>query len=227
MAFSQTTITDVLAQPQDAELRISWRTSSPAGTVFQVYVEGQLVYHGTQTWCVIPMPPAGATQINVGTVDAADELTDYASSLPATVADQAQVAWCGGTYLDPDLVGFYVYQSPSAGAAINTVTPIATVPAYAQGSITDGYGLGGYGYGGFGQAASSYTWISLHLAAGVWQFGVAAYDSAGNVGPISTVSLTIVAPPLPPGRNAAGQRLTYTYNPSTRIATLNWLPPAA
>jgi hypothetical protein len=93
--------------------------------------------------------------------------------------------------------------------------PVDEVPAYPGGWVSDGFGL----------SATPYVWSTIGLASGVWLFAVVPFDTAGNNrGTGQTVSLTASAAPLPPGPDAGGRRLTYTYSgPGTRQVTLNWL----
>jgi hypothetical protein len=177
----------------------------------------------------VPVPEEQAA-IHVGSVPTALSETDFGAwlSTPASSGDRARLSWQGGTYLDTtgndDIAGFHIYGSPSPGQPPSYSAPLATVAAYPGGIFADGFGLGGFGQGGFGKAASSYLWTSSHLSSGVWQFAIKPFNSAGNEAAGSGVtSLTITAPPAPPRQNASGQRLTYTYNSTTRVATLAWL----
>jgi hypothetical protein len=225
MAFSQATITDPQIARHDTDLRISWTSSSADGTMFQVYIARKLTWHGTARSVILPLNvPANQTfTVDIGTVGSAEGLTNFSSSLPAIPGggNKALLTWEGGTYLDPDIAGFKVYQSLVAGGAVSYTTAVADVPAYIQGIITDGWGMGGWGHGGWGHANAKYSWKSAPLSGGVWTFGIKPYDSAGNPGTTQEVSVTISAPPNPPAANSAGQRLTYTV--SAGNLTLHWL----
>lgn len=228
MAFDDSTITAFDAWEENGDLVVTWQSSLPAGTTFQVYLDRRLAWHGTDRVADLPLPGDDLkADIAIGAVAAGEALTDFSASLPAPpgTGDQVTLKWTGGTYEDDedDLAGFHVYQSPTPGAAIDYVAPVATIAAYPAGVIEDGFGIGGFGDGGFGRSASYYSWQSGHLANGVWQFGVRPFDAAGNEGTASTFTATIAAAPGPPAANAAGLRLTYSYNPATRVATLNWL----
>ena len=132
------------------------------------------------------------------------------------------LSWLGGTFEAPDIAGFQVYGSDTAGGSIDYTAVLADITAYPSGIYTDGFGLGGFGYGGFGEAASTYTWTSGSLTSGTWSFGVLPYDSAGNLGTAATTSILIEVPPLAPAVFSDGTRLKYTYNPSNFEATLYW-----
>ena len=86
MAFSQATINQVFApRPTQTHVFISWASSSPSGTWFQVYVNQQLAWSGTATCCLLPiqMIPPGPARVDIGTVAVGEETTSFASSLPA------------------------------------------------------------------------------------------------------------------------------------------------
>lgn len=235
MAFSQSGISGVNVQADGPELFITWTSTAPQGTVFQVYAADRLAWYGTARQCYVPIP-AGASGrnvwVDVATVDPGEAQTDFSAGLASLSqgGPQVQLSWPGGTYLDPsgldDIQGFRIYQSDSPGTPVDLSAPIDAVPAYPGGWICDGFGLGGFGLGGFGRSAGSYAWTTAGLAGGVWQFAVIPYDHQGNNrGTGQTVSLTVTAAPLPPAAPASGPRLTYAYSgPSTRQVTLNWLP---
>ena len=234
MAFSQSSISQVIAQPDGPDLLITWSSTAPERTVFQVYVDHRLSWCGTSRRCRVPVPP-GATGrnawVDVGTVAADEAYRDFSSGLSSfgRGAGRAELSWSGGTYLDPsghdDIQGFRVYRSPSPGAPVDLTAPVDEVPAYPGGWVSDGYGLGGFGLGGFGRSASSYAWTADPLSSGVWQFRVIPYDRSGtNRGAGQTVSVSVSAPPRPPALSADGKRLTYSYSgSSTRQVTLQWL----
>lgn len=227
MSFDQSVITEVQSPIYaGGQLWLSWTSTAPSGTWYQLYLGRKLAWYGQATHVGI-VSPQGRQRVDVGSVAATEKDTDFSSSLPATPQDRAKLAWQGGTYLDAsgndDILGFRVYGESSPGGGINFATPLATVPAYPGGIITDGYGLGGFGQGGYGRAANSYTWESAPLRSGTWHYSVKSYDAAGNEGTAAAGSVTIAVPPQPPARNAAGSRLTYTYNATTHQVTLNWL----
>ncbi len=201
-------------------------SSAPTGTTFQVYANSTLSWHGFARSTILPAPRSGVrTRYDVGTVDPDEGLEDFSADLDPPPGDGSRVflEWPGGRYLGIDIVGFYVYASSAPGGAVDYSTILATVPAYVQGFATDGYGQGGYGSGGYGSTGSNYSWTSGPLAGGTWNFAVKPFDAAGNLGTARTQSAVVEAPPNPPARNAAGKRLTYTYNATTHVATLAWL----
>ncbi len=198
MPFSQATIQSV-APPQTlgSQVYLSWTSSSPSGTPFQVYVNQRLAWAGRRLSTWIPIP-SGPVRIDIGAVAPGEEGLNFASSLPEAPSRRAQLTWQSGAYKGADLAGFYVHGSDAPGGPVDTSTVLADITAYPAGIATDGFGVGGFGSGGFGHAASNYTWTSGPLAAGTWTFAVAPYDSAGNVGASSTTTVTIAAPPRAP-----------------------------
>jgi hypothetical protein len=224
MSFTQTTITSVNPPVQNGtQLLLSWISSAPAGTLFQVYLDQQLVWTGVGRSCSIPLPVAIA-RIDIGSVDSSEAQVDFAALLPPAPARLAKLSWLGGTYQGADIAGFHIYGEHSADGGIDYTTVLATVPAYVAGIITDGFGYGGFGEGAFAESAGSYSWTSPPLSAGTWQWGVKPFDTAGNEGPAQTAAVTIAAPPLPPLPFPDMTRLHETYNSSSNEITLNWNP---
>jgi hypothetical protein len=224
MAFHQTTITAVNPPVLNGyEYLISWQTTSPPGTWWQIYVNRVLASVGQTTSELIPIPQ-DLTQIDIGWVDPGDEYIDFSADLPPAPATFAVLGWEGGTFESPDIAGFNVYGGDSPGASVDFTTPLAAITAYPSGIITDGFGLGGFGDGGFGEAASSYTWTSGSLASGTWNFAVVPFDSAGNAGTAAMTSCQIFGPPLEPGflSGTAPPRIMYDYSPTTFEAVLTW-----
>jgi hypothetical protein len=236
MAFSQATILDVSPpQLRGSQVYVSWSSSSPAGTWFQVYVNQRLAWSGQRLWTWVPIP-AGPVRIDIGTVDAGEQDTSFATSLPPAPSRRVQITWQSGTYKGPDLAGFRVYGSDAPGGAVDYTTALADITAYPAGIATDGFGLGEFGAGGFGQSASSYTWTSGPLAAGTWNFAVVPYDAAGNAGVAQTTTVTLAGPPRAPAAFAGtATRLQYALNGFGQVgfgcggfglpaATLLWNP---
>jgi hypothetical protein len=222
MGFSQSSIANVNPPVQHGtQLLLSWTSSAPEGTLYQVYLNQQLVWTGVGWSCSIPLP-AVISRIDIGTVGSADSQTTFQAELAAGPMRQATLSWLGGTFQGADIAGFHIYREPTPGAGIDYTTIAATVPAYIAGIITDGFGYGGFGQGAFGQSAGSYSWTSQPLAGGTWNWGVKAFDTAGNEGSALTAAVTIAAPPLPPAPFPNMTRLQYTYNQSTKQTTLNW-----
>jgi hypothetical protein len=224
--FSQATITSLATDRDGNELYVSWESTSPPGTYFQVYLARRLVWFGRARSVHLPWPGGHgpATAIDVGTVDPGEATTDLSATLPAAPANRARLAWRGGTYLSDTILGFRIYRSPSAGTAVDPTTAWADITAYPGGIVLDGAGLGGAGWGGAGRSASEYTWTSATLTNGTWTYAIVPYDAAGQVtGTPPTTAVTITVPPLPPAANAAGRRLTASYDATTHRVTLNWL----
>jgi hypothetical protein len=226
--FDQSTITDVKPPVWDGSaILLEWTSSAPDGTVFQVYLDRVLAWHGTSHWVTLPMP-ASRTRIDIGTVGPGEATTDFSASLPTSPSLRARLSWLGGSYLDPsgndDVAGFQVFSEPTPGAGIDYGSPLAEVPTYPGGILTDGFGLGGFGEGGFGRAASAYSWTSPALGPGTWSFAVTSFDAAGNLGTPMITAVPIDAPPRPPAAFPDGSRLHLAYDPGTRAATLSWQP---
>ena len=224
MGFSQATITAV-NPPQywGAQVYLSWTSSSPAGTWFQIYLDRALSWFGQSTSVRLPVPPIGVTRVNIGTVPPGKEQTDFSSSLPSAPGRRAELTWFGGTFEGADIAGFRVFGSDAAGGPIDYSTVLTDITAYPSGIYTDGWSLGRWSYGGFGESASTYTWTSDSLTAGTWSYAVMPYDLAGNLGPAATTSITIVVPPLAPATFDDGLRLLYSFNASLEEVTLTWL----
>ena len=117
---------------------------APVGTVYQVYLNQQLVWSGVGLSCSIPLPTS-ISRIDIGTVGPGDTQLDFASELAPAPARQATLSWLGGTYQGVDIAGFHIYGEQTPGGGINYTTILATVPAYVAGMITDGFGYGGFG----------------------------------------------------------------------------------
>ena len=71
MSFDQSTITSISKTVERGALNIDWTTTSPAGTWFQVYVDGKLAARTRSTSVSIPKPSVGA-RIEIGSVDSAE-----------------------------------------------------------------------------------------------------------------------------------------------------------
>ncbi len=229
--FDQSQIISVNPPIQrQGELFLSWTSSAPAGTWYQVYLNRLLMWSGQRTSAFIPAP-SSTSRIDIGTVaDSSEARINFSASLPTTIQNRADIAWEGGDFLDPsglgDIAGFYVWTSTSpagygtggygaggygtGAATIDFSGPIANIPAYTNGITTDGYGMGGYGAGGYGFAGATYSWTSEGLAGGLWSFAVAAYNLEGAIGDISTINLAIIGPPAPPAAFQSGSRLHYS-----------------
>lgn len=221
MAF--TSDPHVTVAPRGREVRIAWTSSAPAGTIFQVYLDRALWWHGTDRYLDVPWPRS-RVRIDVGHVGAGEGGSDFSGSLPSDPepSDRVQLTWQGGAW-QGDVAGYAIYQSATAGGSVSYTTRVGYVPATTAGVDLSGFGQGGFGDGGWGQAAVSYAWTSARLGSGVWSFAVVPVDPAGNAqGSPTTTTATVVAAPNPPAPNAAGVRLTYTYNAGTRVPTLIW-----
>lgn len=218
MPFDQSSITDV-APPvaYRGQWLLSWTSSAPAGTWFQVYVGRRLAWYGRERSATIAAP-AGRVRVDIGAVDADERAVDFAATLPAADGDRVALMWSGG---DGEASSYRVYGSPSAGSPVDYTKILATIPAGTPGA-PDGFGLNGFGEGPYGDPAT-YRWTSGALAAGDWTFGVVAVNDAGIESSTVEATETIVAPPLPPARRGDGLRLDYAYDADDFTATLTWL----
>ena len=219
MAFSQSTMTEVITTRSGGDLLISWSSSSSSGTWFQVYVNRILAWSGTTRLIRIPWPQQW-TSIDVGTCLSTEAFTDLSGSLPSVPNNRVTLTWMGGSYLG-NIKEYRIFQGTTPGGAVSYTTPVAIVPA-TYGAAEDGWGLGPYDKGGWSQSASTYGWSSAPLKSGTWNFAVVPYDFANNPGTAVTTSGTSSSPPRPPASFADGTRLKYSLNSSTGVATLTW-----
>ena len=222
MSYTAVPDNPITLTPRGPELYVSWSTSDPAGTWYQVYADGLLAHRGTGRGCTLPLD-GHPLRVDVGRVASlADARTDYSGSLPTLPLQRVTLTWQGGSYLKPTIGGYRVqqlagYGTPLYGAGGYGGSVLATVPAYNGGAVLDGYGLGGYGGGSYGYAAALYSYTTPRLGRGAQTLAVIPYDLAGNVqGTPQLSSVTIAAPPRPPGG------LTAAYSPATAKATLTW-----
>lgn len=209
----------------DGSILVTWTSSSASGIVAQVYENRQLVWWGTDRQVTLPPILIRAVFV-VGEVGPGEDSTDFSGSLPLLpgTGNRADLQWDGGYFEGKDLDGFRVYGSTAPGGAVDQTIVLNDQPIALPGLFATGYGTSPYGQGGYGSGGQGhYFWRSDPLANGVWTFSVIPYDTAGNEGTAQTIAVTIATIPNPPARNTAGLRMTYTYNSSTHIATLNWL----
>lgn len=222
--FSQATIlTEPTLRRDRNELVVSWESSSPPGTVFQLYLNNVLAWWGTTRTRRVPIPRGDTTlYVTVGTVDPGEGGVDFSAELPAIPKDRVELQWEGGYWEGPDLAGYRIYGSPPDGP-VNLSTPLATLNAGTEADVS-GFGQGGFGMGGFGVGSSVYTWKSGKLETGLYTFAVAPFDTAGNenASPLTTTAFVAV-PPLPPAAGPGGVRLKYVLDPDTLVPTLTWL----
>jgi hypothetical protein len=223
MSFTQALITSVKrpVAVSPNEWQITWSTTAPASTWWQIYVDGAYAWSGQTTSTRIAVGTSNPS-ITIGSVDAGDEYTPFSSAIPVVPKVYAELDWDGGTFEGTDIAGFYVYSGTAPGGAVNFSSPLATITAYPSGIYTDGFGFGGFGEGGFGEAASSYSWTSSVLASGLWFFAVVPFDAAGNSGTSSTVSVLISGPPGEPSILFGNTRIVYTFDDATEEAVLTW-----
>lgn len=229
MAFDESAATDVrLRAGPAATVVLQWDSAEPDGTPWQVYADGVLAWLGVERLAILPAP-ATWTTYHVGSVAPGEDRTDFSATLDPIPGggNRPLLEWSGGTFLAADIVAFRIYGESTPGGGVSYATVLGTVLAYPQGTVTDGYGSGGYGSGGYGYAGSTYAWRGPPYGPGTWTFAVVPVNTAGVEGTAATVAVAIAGPPRPPAANAAGQRLTYTYNAGTGVATLSWLASPA
>lgn len=212
MSFDDSGILDVTAAPADAEVIVSWASSSPAGTVYQVYQDGRHVWSGAGRSAHLPRP-TGPARYQVGAVGPGEDWADFSGSLPVPPGGGSRLtlAWQGGLFLSPALAGYSIYLGTVPGGAVNYAAPVGKVAAYGQASVTNGYGQGGYGAGGYGNSSASYSWQSGLLRSGTWNAAIIPYDRLGNTGTPATTSAVVAVPPGPVPR-VGGQRVAYSLN---------------
>ncbi len=109
MSFSQSSITSVNPPVQyGTQLLLSWTSIAPVGTIYQVYLNQQLVWSGVGLSCSIPLPTAIA-RIDIGTVEVGESQIPFSAELPSSPARQVTLSWLGGTFLGVDIAGFHIY----------------------------------------------------------------------------------------------------------------------
>lgn len=200
MAFDQSVVTEVYPpRLVGGQLLVEWNSTAPAGTYFQVYIQGELAWSGQGLHASVDVPRSGVNRIDVGAVGATERDTDFSSSL-AVPENRAKLSW---TAADTDAKGFRVYGESTPGGGIDYAAPLATLRA--------------------GPAVGDYSWTSGPLTTGTWNFGVRAVDAAGNEGSAATTTVAVAVPPRPPALGTGGKRLTYTYSAAAKKITLNWL----
>jgi hypothetical protein len=211
-SIDQSTIIQVYPPVQGrGQAYVRWESIAQPGTWWQVYFDGVRVWSGQTTAVELPIPIAGVSRVDVGSVPDGYQNTSFAANLPPAPLRRATLNWTGGTSLGADLAGFYVYGSSSPNGSINYATPLATITAYPQSIVPSG--------------TLNYSWVSGSLISGLWQYAVIPFDAAGNQGAPSLVTVTIAVPPLAPAPSSSGTpRLQYSYSQSSQVAVLNWLP---
>lgn len=107
---------------------------------------------------------------------------------------------------------FLNFGEPAPGAGIDYDRPLATVPAYP----------GDVGRGGAGRAASAYSWTSEPLYRGTWDYSIDPVSKGGEHGTETILTVTVGGPPHPTAPFSDGARLQLSYNPTGRVATLDW-----
>lgn len=210
MSFDTSSILDLYVRPSDAELRVSWVSTAPPGTFFQLYQDGKRVFCGTEREIYLPHPPGNPRYV-VGTCLSSEVALDLSAELPGVPGggNRVSLSWIGGTFLGLDIAGFNVRMGSVPGGPVQP-TPVARITAYVQGLTTDGFGMGGFGIGSFGLASASYSWTSDPVVSGTWNVSVTPFNEAGNEGTPTTSSVVVSGPPAPPARDTNGNRPTYT-----------------
>lgn len=213
MAFTTTTITSIapaVRMPGNLAY-VAWTSTAAAGTFFQAYVDGNLIYFGQALSCLIPWPATGTSRIVIGSVASIDDPSiPQASALPTMPDRRVTLTWQGGTVEGSAIAGFHVYMGTTPGGAVSYTAPVATIGAF-PGGVDPGsmWDVPPWDSSPWDASENSYSWTSDTLDSGVWSFAVAPYDTAGNEGTPQTTTATIAAPPTAPGLFSDGTRLHY------------------
>jgi hypothetical protein len=220
VAYSDTITDGPHARLVGHDLRITWASSSPPGTTFQVYLDRRLAWSGKTRTAHLP-PISAPALIEVVAVDPGEDRVDHSGSFDPVPGRAITVEWSGGRFLSDSLLAFDIYLSPAPGQPVSYAKPVSVAWA-AHGVAPDGYGIGGYGQGGYGMAEVRYSWTSKPLAPGVWTVGIVARDATGIPGAAAESSVTLAGPPRAPAAVPGQPRLSIVVNPATRVPTLSW-----
>ena len=127
MAFDQSAIASV-SPPASAngQTHLSWTSTAPAGSWYQVYVDRKLAWFGRATSADVPAPGRRA-RVDVGVVGASERAVDFSASLLwLTVLVTAGPATLGGQIIAAALLAMPAwfttpalseYQAVAFGAA--------------------------------------------------------------------------------------------------------------
>ena len=225
MAFSQATMTgEPSLRASGLDLLVSWVSTSPPGTLFQLYLNAKLAWHGTDRSVLLPYP-SGRTRIDVGTVAAGEGAVDFSASLPTTYPpDRVNLTWTGGGV---------------RGGRPRGVPNLRTARGRRRGQLR----LAAGGHTGHGGGRRPQRVRPRGLRPGRVRDGGA--ELLLDLRPAARRLLDVRGralrrrgeperqprarqrdgrrAPRPPAADSSGRRLTYSYNPSTRVPTLNWL----
>ena len=106
MSFSQSTITSVNPPVYNGfQVYLSWKSTSPAGTWFQIYLNEQLAWWGQTTQATLMLGTTGPVRVDIGTVSPAKS-RPASPPLPSAPARRAELSWLGGTFESTDIAGF-------------------------------------------------------------------------------------------------------------------------
>ena len=67
MAFSQTRVTQPVLSLVGRQMKASWTSTAPAGTIYQIYINRGLAWSGTALVAYFPWPRT-TVDVQVGTV---------------------------------------------------------------------------------------------------------------------------------------------------------------
>lgn len=243
MAFDTSVVTEVFQAREGSRVTLEWTSTAPAGTLYQIYLQGKLAWWGDELHATVGAP-VGLVDVQIGSVAAGELTTDFsqlgldslsfdvggldAAALSlVTITNRALLAWSGfgaaeyrifeGGGAGFDHGGFDLGSlDGSAGTLVGTVAAL-------ESTSSDGLDTAGFDVGGLDLLGGNFSWTSDPLMRGTWNFSVVPYDTGGAAGTPSLATVTITAPPRSPTPNTAGKRLTYTYNGTTHAVTLNWL----
>src|SRR3954454_15269223 len=149
MGWTDSITSGPIASADGNDLRVSWESSSPPGTTFQVYLDRRLA-RATTTRVARFALPIQPVYIDVIAVDPGSERVDFSAELAPLPARRATIEWSGGRYLSETIRGFHVHQSAAPGGPVAYDRVMAFVAWAPLDRPQDGFGIGGFGCGGFG-----------------------------------------------------------------------------
>lgn len=242
MAFDTSVITEVFHAQEGSRVTLEWTSTAAAGSWYQIYIQGILAWWGTERHATIAAP-RGLIDVQIGAVGTGQQTTDFSNAgfdalgfdvvgldvsglLTAPISTRARLAWTGfgaAEYRIFEGASGFDHGGFDLGGLDGSAGTLVGTVAGLEGISTDGLDAGPFDSGGLDTLGGNFIWISDPLMRGDWNFSVVPYDEAGNAGTPSLTTVTITAPPRPPTPNTRGKRLTYTYNATTHVVTLNWL----
>lgn len=206
MAFDDAGITvTVTPLPATAEVLVTWSSSWPDGTWYQVYLDAVLIGATQRRAMVLPWPgtATGRAWVHVGAVPASEVAVVQPPAAPAALGTGARpvLTWKGGMYqkvAGRDVAGWTIFRGRAPGGAVDTAAPVGAVPAQGVVGPEGGWGVGGWGTGGWGRPRRTYQFRDQTLAGGTWNYRITPVNDQGQPGAGSDVSVAVTAPPRSP-----------------------------